>query len=332
MTFRTIEGGVSTRRGVRELPHDRSDLLWSGGEPTPLFLDSIDRWVDAMVADEHGGGDGPDGLVEATITAKSPGILCGRPVVQRLLERHYPECTIHWRVLEGGAVTNGDTLATLLGSAVGLLRLERIMLNILGRLSGIATNTARWVAATGGAARRPQVAATRKTEWGLLDKWAVHIGGGLTHRLDRSDALMLKENDLAAMTEEGEDMIVAIQRAISSIDMDTHAEFTVIEVQEYSHAIAAAEAWKKSQLARGGDEKLVIMLDNMEPNVTWQVMRGLNRYSDLGRYCILEASGGIVFESLDIWARRGGVSLVSSSALNMGVTSLDMSMLIRGDE
>jgi len=328
MTFRTIEGGVSTRRGVRELPHDRSDLLWSGGEPTPLFLDSIDRWVDAMVADEHGGGDGPDGLVEATITAKAPGILCGRPVVQRLLDRHYPECTIHWRVLEGGAVTNGDALATLLGSAVGLLRLERIMLNILGRLSGIATNTARWVAA----ARPRQVAATRKTEWGLLDKWAVHIGGGLTHRLDRSDALMLKENDLAAMIEEGEDMIVAIQRAISSIDMDTHAEFTVIEVQEVFHAIAAAEVWKESQLARGGDEKLVIMLDNMEPNDTWQVMRRLNRYSDLGRYCILEASGGIVFESLDNWRSGAGVGLVSSSALNMGVPSLDMSMLIGGGE
>ena len=232
MSFRTIQGGAATRRGVAGLPHDRSNLLWSGDEPTALFLDSIDRWVDAMVADEHGGGDGPDGLVEATITAKAPGILCGRPVVQRLLDRHYPECTIHWRVLEGGAVTNGDTLATLLGSAGGLLRLERIMLNILGRLSGIATNTARWVAA----ARPRQVAATRKTEWGLLDKWAVHIGGGLTHRLDRSDALMLKENDLAAMTEEGEDMIVAIQRAISSIDMDTHAEFTVIEVPvSYTH-------------------------------------------------------------------------------------------------
>jgi nicotinate-nucleotide pyrophosphorylase (carboxylating) len=336
MSFRTIQGGAAPRSGVTKLPHDRSDLLWSGGEPTPLFLDSIDRWVDAMVADEHGGGEGPDGLVEATITAKARGILCGRPVVQRLLDRHYPECTIHWRVLEGGAVTNGDTLATLLGSAIGLLRLERIMLNILGRLSGIATNTARWVAA----ARPIRVAATRKTEWGLLDKWAVHIGGGLTHRLDRGDALMLKENDLAAMTEEGEDMIVAIQRAISSIDMDTHAEFTVIEVQEFSHAIAAAKAWKESQLARGGDEKLVIMLDNMEPSITWQVNRSLNRYSDLGKYCILEASGGIVFESLEDWrgvgeiirVRPSGVHLVSSSALNMGVPSLDMSMLIGGGE
>ncbi len=353
MSFRTIQGGAAPRSGVTKLPHDRSDLLWSGGEPTPLFLDSIDRWVDAMVADEHGGGNGPDRLVKARITAKARGILCGRPVAQRLLERHFPGCSIQWRVSEGGAVTNGDTLATLQGSAVGLLRLERIMLNILGRLSGIATNTARWVTA----ARPMQVAATRKTEWGLLDKWAVHIGGGLTHRLGRSDALMIKENDLAAMTEEGEDAIVAIQRVISSVDMDVHAGFTIIEVQKYGQARAAAKAWRESQLTRGGDEKLVIMLDNMEPHIAYQVYRDFTlwgrerRYAygpeqehhgGLIRYCILEASGGIVFESLEDWRgvgdadgiRKGstGVHLVSSSALNMGVPSLDMSMLIGGGE
>jgi len=90
MSFRTIQGGAAARRGVARLPHDRSDLLWSGGEPTALFLDSIDRWVDAMVADEHGGGMGPDRLVQANITAKAEGLLCGRPIADRLLERHFP--------------------------------------------------------------------------------------------------------------------------------------------------------------------------------------------------------------------------------------------------
>ena len=75
MTFRTIEGGVSTRRGVRELPHDRSDLLWCGGEPTPLFLDSIDRWVDAMVADEHGGGTVQTGWLRQQ-SQQSPRVFC----------------------------------------------------------------------------------------------------------------------------------------------------------------------------------------------------------------------------------------------------------------
>ena len=174
MSFRTLEGGATTRSNVARLPHDRSDLLWSGGEPTPLFLDSIDRWVDAMVADEHGGGDGPGGFVEAKITAKAAGILCGRPVAERLLERHFPECSIQWGPVEGGAVARGDVVATLQGVADDVLRLERILLNLLGRRSGIATNSASWAEA----GRAILVAATRKTEWGLLDKWQSTSEGG----------------------------------------------------------------------------------------------------------------------------------------------------------
>ena len=226
-------------------PHDRSELLWSGDEPTALFLDSIDRWVDAMVADEHGGGVGPSGLVEANITAKVPGLLCGRPVAERLLERHFPECSARWDCAEGSAISEGDSVANLHGPADDVLRLERILLNLLGRLSGIATNTANWASA----ARPIWVAATRKTEWGLLDKWAVLSGGGLTHRLDRSDALMLKENDFSAMAKDGEDGLDAILRVVLSIDMNEHAGFTVIEVQSVEQSVAAAAAWDSLQLS-----------------------------------------------------------------------------------
>ncbi len=326
MSFRTIEGGATARSNVARLPHDRSELLWSGGEPTALFLDSIDRWVDAMVADEHGGGVGPGGLVEASITAKTPGLLCGRPVADRLLERHFPECSTQWGCDEGSAVSLDDLVVVLHGPADDILRLERILLNLLGRLSGIATNTANWVVA----ARPIRVAATRKTEWGLLDKWAVHRGGGLTHRLDRSDALMLKENDLAAMTEEGEDELGAIRRVVSSIDMDEHAGFTVVEVQSVEQSVAAAAAWDSSQSTRGGDEKLVLLLDNMGATGAGESQRALSEAGLRGR-CILEGSGGVVLESLGDWS-ESGVDLVSSSALNRGVAPLDMSMLIGGGE
>ena len=77
MSFRTIQGGAAPRSGVTKLPHDRSDLLWSGGEPTPLFLDSIDRWVDAMVADEHGGGDGPEDLSRRKSLPRPPVFCVG---------------------------------------------------------------------------------------------------------------------------------------------------------------------------------------------------------------------------------------------------------------
>ena len=326
MSFRTLEGGATTRSNVARLPHDRSDLLWSGGEPTALFLDSIDRWVDAMVADEHGGGVGPGGLVEASITAKTPGLLCGRPVADRLLERHFPECSTQWGCDEGGAVSRDDLVVVLHGPADDILRLERILLNLLGRLSGIATNTANWAAA----ARPIRVAATRKTEWGLLDKWAVHSGGGLTHRLDRSDALMLKENDLSAMTEEGEDGLDAIRRVVSAIGMDEHAGFTVVEVQSVEQSVAAVAAWDSSQSNHGGDEKLVLLLDNMGVTGAGESQRALSEAGLRGR-CILEGSGGVVLESLGDWS-ESGVDLVSSSALNRGVVPLDMSMLIGGGE
>ena len=326
MSFRTIEGGATARSNVARLPHDRSDLLWSGGEPTALFLDSIDRWVDAMVADEHGGGVGPGGLVEASITAKTPGLLCGRPVADRLLERHFPECSTQWGCDEGGAVSRDDLVVVLHGPADDILRLERILLNLLGRLSGIATNTANWAAA----ARPIRVAATRKTEWGLLDKWAVHSGGGLTHRLDRSDALMLKENDLSAMTEEGEDGLDAIRRVVSAIGMDEHAGFTVVEVQSVEQSVAAVAAWDSSQSNHGGDEKLVLLLDNMGVTGAGESQRALSEAGLRGR-CILEGSGGVVLESLGDWS-ESGVDLVSSSALNRGIAPLDMSMLIEGGE
>ena len=322
MSFRTIEGGGETRHGVATLPHDRSALLWSADYPTPLFLDSIDRWVDAMVADEHGGGDAPEGLVKARISAKDSGILCGRPVAERLLARHLSECSAEWGVSEGGAVEKGQTVLVLHGPADGMLRFERILLNLLGRLSGISSNTAHWAESAGSM----RVAATRKTEWGLLDKWAIHIGGGLTHRLDRGDALMLKENDLAAMMGEGETGLGAMSRMVSSVDMEQHAGFTVVEVRSVEQAVTAATAWVTSQSGRGGDEKVVLLLDNMGPEVSSDVGRALSE-NGLRDHCVLEGSGGVSLDSLGDWA-ASGVDLVSSSALNRGVTPLDLSMLI----
>ena len=164
----------------------------------------------------------------------------------------------------------------------------------------------------------------------MLDKWAIHIGGGLTHRLDRSDALMLKENDLSAMSEEGEDGPETIQRVVSSLDMDEHAVFTVVEVQDVEQSLAAATAWDSLQSVRGGEERLVLLLDNMGAAGAEEVHRALTE-AGLRQRCILEGSGRIVLGSLVGWS-RSGVDLVSSSALNRGVAPLDMSMLIGGGE
>ena len=317
MTFRTIEGGVSIRSGVSELPHDRSAMLWSEAGPSAMFTESMDRWIGSMLADEHGGGDGPETVVEAEMVSKSIGILCGNSVADRLLEVYFPECSIEWSVAEGGEVSPNLCVALLQGPARSILQLERVLLNLVGRLSGIATNTSQWSEVAGSL----RVAATRKTAWGLLDKWAIHIGGGLTHRLDRNDALMLKENDIAAMSEDDEVSTDAITRIISGLPAQNES-FTTVEVRNVDEVMAAARAWDNR------DSRLVLMLDNMGPSDASEVVSSLLE-EGLRERCFLEGSGGVTIESLSKWLDCG-VDVVSSSRLNMGITPTDFSILVRG--
>lgn len=301
-----------------------------GGAPSELFLDSIDRWVDAMVADEQGGGlataAAESELVRGRVRAKAAGLIAGRAVVDRLVERHFAECSLEWDVSEGASVARSDSVLGISGPAGQVLRCERILLNLLGRMSGIATWTADWV----GSAGPMGVACTRKTEWGLLDKWAVHVGGGLTHRLSRADALMIKENDLAALAPDASDELSAVAAAVSGIDMGVHAAFAIVEVRDEAQAVAAAQAWAENQVERSGSERIVLLLDNMGPQACAVAHERLAT-EGLRAWCILEGSGGVSRTALSDWV-ASGVDLVSTSALNRGVPPLDLSMKIDGGE
>ncbi len=279
-----------------------------------------------MIADEHGGGESSEENILGEIRAKANGIIAGTSVADRLVAQYFPDCTVTWNVTEGEGVQSGEQVLKISGPAVQVLRCERIMLNILGRMSGIATNTASWVSRAGNIG----VACTRKTDWGLLDKWAVHVGGGLTHRLSRADALMIKENDLAALAPGIDEEDVAVATAVSLIDMDSDAEFTVIEVRDSSQAVAAVKAWDSLQIERSGCEKIVLLLDNMGPIGCAEVHRILMQ-ENLRAWCILEGSGGVVLEELGQWT-ESGVDLVSTSALNRGVSPLDLSMKVVGGD
>ena len=279
-----------------------------------------------MIADEHGGGESSEENILGEIRAKANGIIAGTSVADRLVVQYFPDCTVTWNVTEGEGVQSGEQVLKISGPAVQVLRCERIMLNILGRMSGIATNTASWVSRAGNIG----VACTRKTDWGLLDKWAVHVGGGLTHRLSRADALMIKENDLAALAPGIDEEDVAVATAVSLIDMDSDAEFTVIEVRDSSQAVAAVKAWDSLQIERSGCEKIVLLLDNMGPIGCAEVHRILMQ-ENLRAWCILEGSGGVVLEELGQWT-ESGVDLVSTSALNRGVSPLDLSMKVVGGD
>ncbi len=306
------------------LPHDRSRLLVEQGVPTTFFLNSIDRWIQTMITDDRGGNDSTSRLVEAKVIAKEQGIVCGHIVVDRLIEKYARDCSIQWNLQEGEVVKAGEIVLRINAYSSDILKIERVLLNILGRLSGIATSTSKWVSIS----ENIGIACTRKTDWGLLDKWAVHIGGGLTHRLDREDALMLKENDVASEQKNGEDEIDTLKRIMMNIDLEKNTEFTIIEIRDDEQAVVAAETWARLQSNYGNEKPIVLLLDNMKIDEIKSIVEKL-RLLNLRDWCILEGSGGITINSLTEW-NTSGVDLVSTSSVNRGVPPLDLSMIIEG--
>ena len=314
-------------RCVDRLPHDRSHLLYDAKEiagPTKLFQDSIRRWLIAHLSDDSANDGNSGNIAEAVVISKSTGVFCGRVPVDLLFAEWFPSCDLTWNVEEGDVITLGSQILSISGPSDSVLSCERVVLNILGRLSGITTRTSEWVSESGSVS----IACTRKTAWGLMDKWAVHVGGGLTHRLSRTDALMIKENDLKIIGSKQNTGSV-ISSAISSIDFEKSAAFVVIEVQDSAQAISAAESWSENQKIRGGNERIVILLDNMGPQKC-RSAEALLRESELRDWCILEGSGGVTLDRLHTWIESSMVDVISSSSVNMGVPSLDLSMLIRG--
>ena len=208
------------------------------------------------------------------------------------------------------------------GDRDSVLAIERSMLNVLGQLSGIATETKRWSAIA-----PRQIASTRKTIWGMLDKWAVHLGGGLTHRLSKDDATMVKENDLATMLTEHEHHEQRLATYLQQVDMSDIGAFLEVEVRTEKEALVAAMVWAQ----RRGDEKvdrLVIMLDNFSPEQCKSISEQMNDQG-VREHVVLEASGGITFKDLKSW-HECGLDVVSTSAINRGVKPLDVSMLVNG--
>ena len=304
-------------------PHDRGKELWDASEgPSRMLISSIDRWTSALLADD--GIDMPfmggSKNVEATIIAKDSGILAGCAAVEHMLQIWAGGLQISWSHGEGRSISSGDEIATIRGDKDAILGMERTILNILGQLSGIATEAKKWSSIA-----PKQIACTRKTIWGLLDKWAVHLGGGLTHRLSKQDAKMIKENDLAVMYPELDSNGARISKYLSEVDPSECGAFLEVEVREEKEAIMAAFTWSERRMIDGHD-RLVIMLDNFTPERCKAVADELAEMS-LREHVVLEASGGIVLDSLEDW-RECGLDVLSTSTINRGTNPLDLSMLM----
>ncbi|MEC8789502.1 MAG: hypothetical protein VXX17_05525 [Candidatus Thermoplasmatota archaeon] len=304
-------------------PHDRGKQLWDASEgPSRMLISSIDRWTSALLADDGidmpfmGGSEN----VEATIIAKDSGLLAGCAAVDHMLQIWAGGLQISWSHGEGRSISSGDEIATIRGDKDAILGMERTILNILGQLSGIATEAKKWSSIA-----PKQIACTRKTIWGLLDKWAVHLGGGLTHRLSKQDAKMIKENDLAVMYPELDSNGARISKYLSEVNPSECGAFLEVEVREEKEAIMAAFTWSERRMIDGHD-RLVIMLDNFTPERCKAIADELTEMS-LREHVVLEASGGIVLDSLEDW-RECGLDVLSTSTINRGTSPLDLSMLM----
>jgi len=244
-----------------------------------------------------------EGLSQLII--KEDGVLAGVEAAKRIFHHFDPALKIDVSISDGAEVKKGDIAFTVEGKVQSLLQTERLVLNVMQRMSGIATTTRRYVRQLEGT--RTQILDTRKTTPGmrLLEKEAVRIGGGVNHRIGLFDMILLKDNhiDFAGGIEQA---ITQAQNYLKEKGKDLKIE---IEVRNFDEL--------EKVLQTGGVDR--IMLDNFNPIDTKEAVRRIG-----GRY-ETESSGGITFDTLRDYAECG-VDYISVGALTHSVKSLDMSL------
>jgi len=278
----------------------------------PLVISkAVDRLIDLALEEDIGPGDiTTDHLIPSTamghgtIVAKEDLVIAGAAVAQRVFSRLNTGVTLTAQTGEGGTARSGETVITLAGPMAALLTGERTALNFLQRLSGIATHVRNCTAALRGSAVR--LLDTRKTTpgWRELEKYAVRIGGGTNHRMGLYDAVLIKDNHIAAAG----GITAAVRQIRSAIP-----ENMTIEVETTSQAEV------EEALAAGAD---IIMLDNMDLD---RIVAAVTYVSGRAR---LEVSGGVTQEHLAALSATG-VDYISSGALTHSARSVDLSMKIK---
>jgi nicotinate-nucleotide pyrophosphorylase (carboxylating) len=268
----------------------------------------LERIVRRALEEDVGQGDVtsmwtlPAGVVGLGVfLCKESGVLAGLDVVRQVFGQVSPEIEVAWLCEEGDRSEPGDRLGTVAGPMQAILTAERTALNLLQRMSGIATATRRYVDAVQGT--RAIILDTRKTVPGLrlLDKWAVRLGGGQNHRMRLDDMVLIKDNHISAAG----GVTAALERVRAHNDQRLPVEVEVKTWAELEEAVALRP------------ER--IMLDNMAPERMRQAVEWV-----AGRVP-LEASGGITLQTVRAVAETG-VDFISVGALTHSVQALDISL------
>lgn len=242
-----------------------------------------------------------DAICSASLIAKEKGVIAGLDVFERVFTLLDPKIYIERYVNEGEKVEAKTLIMRLSGNARAMLKAERTALNLLQRMSGIATATNRFAEILKGT--KTKIVDTRKTAPGLryLDKYAVRAGGGTNHRFCLSDGVLIKDNHIKAAGS----ITAAVERARAAIPHTIKIEVETESLEQVKEALEA-----------GAD---IIMLDNMTPEAMKEAVDYIN-----GR-ALTEASGNVTIEKAEIIAKTG-VDLVSSGSLTHSVKALDISL------
>ena len=273
-----------------------------------IITPDVERLIQLALAEDIGPGDVttaatvlPDTPGEVVFLAKAAGVVAGLPVAARVFAALDPQVELTTLVADGAAVTPGTQLALVRGRAASLLTGERLALNFVQHLSGIATRTAQFVALVQGTGAR--IVDTRKTVPGMraLAKYAVRCGGGANHRFALYDGVLIKDNHLRAAG----GIAPAVQRARTRAP---HLLKVEVEVETLAQVLEALDA--------GAD---ILLLDNMP----------LDRLREAVALCrgraLTEASGGVTEATVRAIAETG-VDYISVGALTHSVTAMDISL------
>ena len=263
--------------------------------------------VRRALAEDVGNGDLSASLVDpvrqatASIVCREEALICGQPWVNEVLRQVAPQAKASWLLSDGQRCTPGQVIVQIQGPARELLTAERSSLNFLQMLSAVATQTDRYVQAVRGT--RAAIVDTRKTLPGLrvAQKYAVRCGGGVNHRMGLYDAVLIKENHIAAAGG-----LSAAYRAASA--MAAKADFIEVEVETLKQLEEALQLGVK-----------MLLLDNMPADTLHQAV-ALAR----GR-AVLEISGGVTLDSVQALAQTG-VDRISVGALTKDIKAIDFSM------
>lgn len=295
----------------------------------PDYRQSVLALAEALLQDDLSSGDLTVAAIDlsparvsASVIAREPGIVAGVEEFALLYRRNGVDVVLEKR--DGDEIRSGDTVLLAQGEQTKLLALERVGLNLLQRMSGIATASHLAQERVTASGSKTRVIGTRKTPWGLLDKRALHLGGVGTHRLNLGDAILIKNNHLALLASREEDAApLAIERAWKLRDKTAFIE---VEVRGEAAARAAAETFRRLIEASGEEHPCVLMLDNMTPAQIRDVLAMLRR-ENLWDYALVEASGGIS-EANAVEYAASGVDAISIGALTHSVRALDLGQRI----